>query len=531
MRVLMFLVALCMTATNLFADSFEDLRGRVGNKGSIVLPQGTEIEGIIVSDYKSHNMETPVQVSAKAVDLGDNFRTAYIQSLDGKYGFRVVFNSVYDNRFPRFSRVKIDLGGAVLTKENDPERYTISNLVGAFVSVLEENAQVAPKVRHIGELTDDDLYTFVTLADVEFMSKEGAYTNVHEKKVARTYINDFKTHVDGPIDGSGLLLKDTRGDDIFMPVNTKCTWRRDGDRVPQGVGDVDGVLVHTVLRRYGDIGRYAIRPATDKDIRIPMESASSYETIAEWNWDRNYDVALNLENQGLQEWIFGDVYSPDRVLPDVGQGFLSTTAGAMMRLDAEWNSRCVHDGNDAGSGAREYAVLRLNSDTKDWYIFEGDKIVGANAVLVETSTKGYEGSAVSFEFTFSAGNCSADLSWGFPGEWQVAYSVDGRNFIPVQKTFLLRPLWYSPANVKDLGGVRDLCYDAAPGSIECRVTLPAFLLGKDKVYFRIYPMSGKLTVLPENPADDINSGTMRNGFSHQFVLRLGKVSVKSLKNQ
>ena len=85
--------------------------------------------------------------------------------------------------------------------------------------------------------------------------------------------------------------------------------------------------------------------------------------------------------------------------------------------------------------------------------------------------------------------------------------------------------------MKDLGGVRDLCYDAAPGSIECRVTLPAFLLGKDKVYFRIYPMSGKLTVLPENPADDINSGTMRNGFSHQFVLRLGKVSVKSLKNQ
>ena len=519
-----------MTATNLFADSFEDLRGRVGNKGSIVLPQGTEIEGIIVSDYKSHNMETPVQVSAKAVDLGDNFRTAYIQSLDGKYGFRVVFNSVYDNRFPRFSRVKIDLGGAVLTKENDPERYTISNLVGAFVSVLEENAQVAPKVRHIGELTDDDLYTFVTLADVEFMSKEGAYTNVHEKKVARTYINDFKTHVDGPIDGSGLLLKDNRGDDIFMPVNTKCTWRRDGDRVPQGVGDVDGVLVHTVLRRYGDIGRYAIRPATDKDIRIPMESASSYETIAEWNWDRNYDVALNLENQGLQEWIFGDVCSPDRVLPDVGQGFLSTTAGAMMRLDAEWNSRCVHDGNDGGSGAREYAVLRLNSDTKDWYIFEGDKIVGANAVLVETSTKGYEGSAVSFEFTFSAGNCSADLSWGFPGEWQVAYSVDGRNFIPVQTTFLLRPLWYSPANVKDLGGVRDLCYDAAPGSIECRVTLPAFLLGKDKVYFRIYPMSGKLTVLPENPADDINAGTMTSAFSHQFVLRLGKVSVKSLKN-
>ena len=502
----------------------------VGNKGSVILPSGTEIEGILVSDYQSYNMETAPQVSDKAVDLGLNFRTAYVQSLDGTYGFRVVFNSVYDNRLPRFSKVKMDLGGAVLTKENNPERYTISNIVGAFVTLLEENVKPAQKVRHIAELTDDDLYTFVTLADVEFMSKEGSYTNVHEKKVLRTYLNALKTKLDGPIDGSGLLLKDNQGDDIFMPVNTKCTWRRNGNRVPQGVGYVDGVLVHTVLRRYGDIGRYAIRPASDKDIRISMDAASSYETIVEWNWDRNYDVALNLERQGLQEWVSGKTFDPDRVLPDVGQGYLSTTAGAMMRLDNEWNTRCVHDGNDVGAGAREWSVLRLNSDAKDWYVFDGERIIGANAVLVETSTKGYEGSGVSFEFTFCAGNCSANLSWGFPAEWQVAYSIDGRNFIPVQKTFLLRPLWFNPGNVKELGGVRKLCYDAAPGSIECRVALPAFLLGKDKVYFRIYPSSDKLTILPENPEDDINSGTMKSGFSHQFVLRLGKVSVKSLKN-
>ena len=525
----MFLVASCM-AVNLSAASFEELRMMMRNRESVILPQGTEIEGIVVSDYMSHNMETTPQISFKELDLGLNFRTAYIQSHDGKYGFRVVFNSVYDNRFPRFSKVKMDLGGAVLTRETEPERYTLSNIVGAFIEILEKDVHVEPKVRHIAELTDNDIYTFVTLSDVEFMSKEGSYTNVHEKKVMKTYLNDFKTHSDGPIDGSGLLLKDNQGDDIFMPVNTKCSWRRNGDRVAQGVGFVDGVLVHTVLRRYGDIGRYAIRPASRKDIRIPMDTTSSYETIVEWNWDRNYDVALNLERQGLQEWISGETLLADRVLPDVGIGYLSTTVNATMRLDAEWNSRCVHDGNDAGSGAREWSVLRLNSDTKDWYIFSGDRIVGSNAVLVETSTKGFEGRGVSFEFTFSAGNCSADLAWGFPGEWQVAYSVDGRNFIPVQKIFLLRPLWYNTTNVKDLGGVRDLCYDATPGSVECRVMLPAFLLGKDKVFFRIYPASDKLTVLPENPADDINSGTMKNGFSHGFALRLGKVSVKSLKN-
>ena len=322
---------------------------------------------------------------------------------------------------------------------------------------------------------------------------------------------------------------DNQGDDIFMAVNTTCDWRRRGNKLPQGVGTVDGVLVHTVLRRYGDIGRYAIRPASDKDIKIAKEGPSSYETIVEWNWDRNYDVALNFERQGRQEWIFGEAFEADRILPDVGKGFLSTTAGAQMRLDNEWNSRCVQDGNDAGSGAREWSTLRLNSDTKDWYIFNEDKIIGANAVVVETSTMGFEGQAVSFDFTFCAGNCSTNLSWGFPGEWQVAYSIDGRTFIPVQKTFLLRPIWYNPGTVKELGGKRELCYDATAGAVECTLTLPGFLLGKETVWFRLYPSSNKLTVLPENPADDINGGKMQNGFSHPFALRIGKVSVKALK--
>ena len=94
MRVLAFLSALCLAAT-LSAESFEQLRGRVGDREPVVLPQGTTMEGIIVSDYMSHNMETPVQVSFKEVDPGLNFRTAYIQNDDASLGFRVVFNSVY----------------------------------------------------------------------------------------------------------------------------------------------------------------------------------------------------------------------------------------------------------------------------------------------------------------------------------------------------------------------------------------------------------------------------------------------------
>ena len=82
----------CLSAS---AESFETLRAKVGNKEGIIVPDGTVIEGVIISDYKSMNMETAPQVSSTEVDPSLNFRTAYIQSLDGKYGFRIIFNSVY----------------------------------------------------------------------------------------------------------------------------------------------------------------------------------------------------------------------------------------------------------------------------------------------------------------------------------------------------------------------------------------------------------------------------------------------------
>jgi hypothetical protein len=77
MRKLAILLSIfcCFSAS---ATSFEELRNKVGNREGIVVPQGTVIEGIIISDYKSANMETAPQVSASEVDPSLNYRTAYI---------------------------------------------------------------------------------------------------------------------------------------------------------------------------------------------------------------------------------------------------------------------------------------------------------------------------------------------------------------------------------------------------------------------------------------------------------------------
>ena len=197
-----------------------------------------------------------------------------------------------------------------------------------------------------------------------------------------------------------------------MLVNTKCAWRRDGRGVPHGVGAVSGVLVHTPMRRYGgDMGRYAIRPLDERDIAIPRDTASSYVVVAEWNWDRNYDGAIRFEKQGYTPRSPKSGVAGDRVLPDAGEGFLSTTSGARMRLDTEYDTRYAQDGD--GKAMRVNAALRLDSDTRDWFRFDNrGRMSGAEAIVVETSTEGVEGRGLSFDFSFLAGNHDINRSWG-----------------------------------------------------------------------------------------------------------------------
>ena len=197
--------------------------------------------------------------------------------------------------------MRIDRGGCSLTGETDPERYTVDGLCTANVEVLERGVALPAKERRIADLKDEDLYTYVTLAGTEFLSKQGCYANVFESCVQRSRLNAF----DQPsrrTDGWASLLKDADNGSIYMLVNTKCAWRRDGRGVPHGVGAVSGVLVHTPMRRYGgDMGRYAIRPLDERDIAIPRDTASSYVVVAEWNWDRNYDGAIRFEKQGYTD--------------------------------------------------------------------------------------------------------------------------------------------------------------------------------------------------------------------------------------
>lgn len=504
-----FLMGMAMVAK---AESFEQIRS-MASQADVKLKAGVFIEGIIVSDYRSLNMGDNRQVAWNEVDLSNAYSTAYIQNEEGTAGFRLIFDDIYANRTSRFSKVRIDLSGCIVSSYG--EAFTIEGISSDAVKVVAESSAPVAKTRHISQITDSDIYTYVTLTDVEFMSKEGSYTNVNEFMVQTSYLNAFKKPKGQDcIDVAGVYLKDNEGESIFLPVSTACEWRRRGDRLPQGVGNVSGIVVPGDYQRYGNVGKYALRISGPSDVAISMEPASNYEVIAEWNWDRNYKKALNLEKQGNLRWVEKKKLSgDDRIIADLGSGYLYTTTSSTYDLAVEYNTRSVHDGSRPGIGSRNAAALRLDAQSADWFA------PGA-AVVVETSTVGLTGSALSFDFTWCAGTGKVEESYGYPAEWKVAYSVDGRNYMPLPDVFLLRPIVYEKS---------PLSYYAAPGYVENTVLLPAFLLGQQKLFIRIFPVGNVMVEKKSDVRADINTGVFTPEASVPFVLCIGKISLKSLR--
>lgn len=501
------------------ADSFADIRKKATTKGTVL--GNAKITGIVIGDYRSQNMELCPNTAYNKVDLRVNKRTAYIESEDGKYGFRLVFDGIYDNRLSRGDKVSLDLRGCTVTRENNPERYTVSGLTAENVVSKEAGAPLPSKKRTINTLTDEDVYTFVTLEGVEFMSKQGSYTDIFERMAQCTYLNHYKpTRPNEYMDGWASLLKDKENASVYMLVNTKCTWRRDGRGVPKGVGSMSGIVVHTPMRRYGgDMGRYSIRPVDVGDVlTIPWEEASSYDIIAEWNWNRNYEAALKFEKAGEKRRAMrAEKYGDDRILPDVGAGFLFTDTSAGIRLDSDYDMRYAND----NAGMRKYGCLRLEADVQNW-------LADGKGLFAEFSTEGLSGRALSFDFTFGAGNHDINNSWGFPAEWKVEYSTDGVKFVPAADRIILRSTPYTEGNVKGVGD-RSVSYDAAFGFTEHSVALPASLFGQKKVVVRLSPASNRMAVIPADPSDDSIGGVISPDFKKQLILRIGMVSVKALR--
>lgn len=293
--------------------SFAEIRSTYPNGGEVT--EDYILEGIVVSNTEGGNAGENEQISASAIDYTVSQRTVYVQSLDGQYGFSLLTETEEDNIFKQFNKVRVLLKGTEIYLFDNPAKYY--QIKGVKKSMVASNVKAAEseivvKQKHFNELTDDDIFTYVTLKDVEFPVRKGSICPINEG-----YSIAGKSD---RIAKFPLLVRDINGDSFYMYTNTVCTYRNDGTRVPQGSGNISGVIVHERFSRFewkngmdlldmetdpelGNIGRYQIRHQTKSDIydQMQMDFKDSFsELLVEyryWNPD--------IEN-GVQRPTYGD---------------------------------------------------------------------------------------------------------------------------------------------------------------------------------------------------------------------------------
>lgn len=379
--------------------SFEELRAVLPSAGEQAF-EGDFFEGVIVADAGQKNMETNPMTSATSYDDNESAITNYVQSLDGKYGMRLKFATAADNTLKKGDKVKISLAGATLVREDNPVRYTLRG-VSANTVTVEENVQLTARQKTIAELTDEDVYTWTTLKDVEIAFSYGSYNNI------RTSWLGFDANVANRQNLDYRILMDSSHSTINMLVNSDVEWYMTDNGVPQGSGDISGVIVSTTTS-YHDanlLGKYQIRPLELSDIVLGDTGFS--EKLVEW-------FSVDTPKATLSGNIFSATLGDGKmegVNPNQTTSYLNFTGknenAKAFRYDGVWW--------DTATGKA--------GDTVKWTF----------------STSSCSGKKLVFVFNAVLGKLTEDKYGQAPVNWNVEYSLNGTDYVLIKKIFI-RPL-------------------------------------------------------------------------------------------
>ena len=516
---------------------------QMGSTQGETISEDLLIDGIVISDYRSRNMDENTNVSYDVVDSLSALRTAYIMSEDGVYGFRLKFASHEENVLQQGTKLQLNLNGTVLTKEENPERYTISNINGRHMvsSTIGSVADIPVKTRTIASLTDADIYTYVSLVNTEFIFKYGTYADVYENYTLKSSVSSVNSGNNDRMDGWATLLVDSEGSSIYAPVNMHCLWRRDGKGVPQGVGSTTGIIVHNKLPKVGNVGKYQIR-VLDRSGFAQASTGSSYEEFCIWNGENKYgnqfkDYAEKNErytyNKNLTVIPSNDIMNSTTTLAK-GELFLENNVqrggGDTPLRIADYYCSPVAD--DRGISP-VYSALCAVMDVKGWYQWDGSNIVGYNGFRFEMNTKDLEGTGMLFNYDIAAGTVSITYSKTFPAHWCVEYSVDGgetyklvNDFVSGNEYVHMRSLPWWDATVN--GTLYKTCAAAGLGFSQHAVLLPAEVLGLEKLIVRLRPYDNVLTSLPITWDGDSETTLIQSSTTNANYVKIGsaKFSVK-----
>lgn len=496
--------------------SFADVRAMGKDGQTVEINDYLIVEGYVVSNRASGNVGENEKLSLTASDNTSYKKKFYLESLDGNYGFLVQTATEEDNVFTFADKVTLLLKGTSLTKETDPERYEITGLTSSNIVGRETgfSSNLPEREKFISELTDADIYTYITLKDCEFAVRKGALTP----------LNDAYTLSSGKgmISKYPRLVRDAEGSSIYTYTNTTCPYRRDGVRLPYGSGTLSGVIVHELFPNYvygdnddeelsGNIGRYQIRHQSYSDIAFDKEKSFSH-ILAEFRYATGFRTGEN----GMSYFNATDGQASARFFHTSGDavtncpstfnyiGWTGTNSGVApfkghIGFDSSIDQPLGYSFADGYvfdySGTNSDGKGKVSSTKKNTYngvsvkLYDGwmskiwwkDEDAPAESWIVEFSTKDIAAQHLSMQFTsYSAITSNVGNA---PYNWTVSWS----------DTFDLNDesVWKKVADYVVPDGVLNGQEREwqLPAFKQYDFVLPLEMLGKDKVYLRLRPAS------------------------------------------
>jgi len=276
------------------------------------------LEGIVVSNPALGNSGENEQTTTSAIDYTGSQKTVYLESADGSRGVMLVTATPEDNVFKQYDKVQVLMHGTTANLYSNPDRVSVKGIAKSMVvsQIAGTKADVPVKEKYIQDLTDDDVYTYVTLKDVELPVRKGAITPINEGYSIGTGANRISKYP--------LMVRDINANHIYMYTNTVCLYRNDGTRLPYGSGKISGVIVHERFPRFewrdgadplemeddetlGNIGRYQIRHQTKDDVWGQMNDSvedSFSALLTEYRfWNPDIENEVCRPTYGTNGWM------------------------------------------------------------------------------------------------------------------------------------------------------------------------------------------------------------------------------------
>ena len=510
----------------------EELRN-VATVAGYTLPEDALVEGYIVSTTEGGNagdaQVEDYQQGTGVIDYSVTERTAYLESLDGKYGFRLIATDPGENEFTRYSRVCLGIGGAVIKKSADePVQYTIEGVMSKNILTSSDGTLTMPwKEKSITELTDDDINTLVKIKDCEIAMRKGPFTPVNEGYTSLCGYNRLAKYP--------ILIRDIKGGSMYMFTNMTCTYRRNGETLPYGSGDITGIVVHESYKSFekdGNIGRYQFRHLVREDIDLKKDFKDSFSgLITEFRYakfpgefDETVlpDAILATKGNGEMCHTYGSVsnFSPSYFyIGECGSKKKGKYAeGAGIELDEggiyePWVTTGTESAQNTDGKGWFKDNLKLSWSNKYWWDSSNDR---GYCWLVVFSTEGITSDRVSMQFAMYDNSQSARS----PRYWKAQYSLTTHDCSPSADSQWVDigeftvpdvAIWASQNDWQTLG---TRVYD---------FPLPTEILGKESVSIRLMPRNDKAAAKSE---DSYDSSTIANNSGYNtmdyFAVRYNK---------